>query len=220
MASIEQAAGGCGCPGGCATTITGVIRGCGPGAGKVLPGATVAAHDSTSGGAVLATTTTDSAGAYTLSIAVATPGNSIVVVITSPRMVATNYTVPYAAIPALNKWTCGATTTWADIQLLPDTAAGYHCNDICALPLKSTLHASASSGETFTLTWSGSRWDDGPGGGADSLATNGAGVFTLTSVACVAHVDPTQITSLACPPSFSVTYFDNLGCFESITITE
>jgi hypothetical protein len=144
MAAVSQSPGGCQC--GCASpTLDGHTLGCNS---SVLPGVAVEAHDSTAGGALLGTTTSDAAGNFTLSgLSGAVPGNSIVLIYSRSRFVSVNRTLTYtAATPAATEWGCAKTTTLNAETMAVDAGGGYVCCGNVALDGTAPL----------TLTYAGS----------------------------------------------------------------
>lgn len=159
MPSINQAAGGCGCPGppsGCALTIGGRLIGCNT---FRLQSITVEAHDSTAGGTLLGTATTNSSGDYTINVTGATAGNSIVFVpAVGARFTSPNRTLTWTATgtPGATQWSCGAFTAMGPITYA--AATGYHCSLDCAIPLPDTLHLTDSLYGSCVLTWTAGDW--------------------------------------------------------------
>lgn len=157
MASaVYQSPGACGCPAaGCAVTVTGHVTGC---SALNLPGATVEAHDTTAGGTLLGSTTTDSGGNYSLTVSGATaPHNLVIVIKDPPRFADATVTLTYATSGDPGTWKCGATSAGVDAAL--SAAAAYVCyGSLCALPIKRILQGSA--GHAFTLTYNpaSDRW--------------------------------------------------------------
>lgn len=139
----------CGC-GGCSCTITGTILGCHI---LNLGNVTVEAHDSTSGGTLLGSTTSASNGTYTLTATGATTGNPIVIVfILSPRFNQTTSTLTYTAgVPNSSHWSCTQTTSGVSVSMT--VATGYHCVYGCALPFNDTLYVSETLSGTNSVAW-------------------------------------------------------------------
>lgn len=141
--------GGCGCSPGCSATITGNVKGCNS---LNAQGITVEAHDSTSGGTLLGSTTTNSSGNYTLNITGATAGNSVVVVFAHTRFTTATTTLTHTSgSTSSTTWKCGGTSTGVNKTLSP--AAGYHCYAVCAFPIADTLNFTDTYFGAGTLTW-------------------------------------------------------------------
>lgn len=145
----------CGGGGGCTSpTINGNVKGC---SSRNAEGVTVEAHDSTSGGTLLGSTTTDSSGNYSLSgLTGATSGNNIVLVYAyGSRFNAATTTLTYTSgTPSSSQWSCGVTTSGVGKTL--SVASGYRCCGLtgCAIPIPNTLYVTTSYG-SWTCTWNG-----------------------------------------------------------------
>lgn len=137
-------------------TILGNVQGCN---GLTQAGITVEAHDSTAGGTLLGTTTTNAGGNYTLALTSATAGNDIVIV---PAPVgrfdpSNNITLTYTpGFPFGNKWGCGWFTFGINFTLT--AASGYTCIGGCFYPVKNTLTLTDSVYGGATIVNSGSGW--------------------------------------------------------------
>ncbi len=163
--------GGGGCGGAGNPTLVGTINGCGS---QPAQGITVTAHDSTSGGTVLGSATTNSLGYFSITgLSGEVIGNNIVVVASdaSGRLAsATVATLTYTTgTPSANQWSCGKTTTLSTLTLSAST--GYYCTGTakCAYPWEHILYITDSYlGVNGTLTYQatgtlfGSGWISGP----------------------------------------------------------
>lgn len=150
MPGINQSPGGCGC-GACTATISGNTKGCNT---LNVAGITVEARDSTSGGTLLGSATTDSSGNFSIAVTGATAGNAIVVVWTHSRFSTATTTLAHTAgTPGSTTWKCSGTSSGVNKSLTP--ATGYHClsGSGCAYPFADTLYASHNYLGSFTLTW-------------------------------------------------------------------
>lgn len=146
---------GCGCT--CASpTFTGTIIGCNS---LSIAGATIEAHDATSGGTLLGSTTSIAGGTYSLSgLSGQISGNSIVLVFVRTGFSKT-LTFPWTAgSPNSSQWSCGATTSVGTTTLT--VATGYHClggystpSTLCADPLPNVLHGTHSFFGAVVLNW-------------------------------------------------------------------
>ena len=202
------AVGGCDCScntSGCLTSINGHVTGC---HNANVPSVTVTLHDSTAGGTVLASTTTNSGGLYTFTNISATSGNNIVVVISlsGGRFLSVNVTLTWTSgSPGSSQWGCGKTT--AVNAFSPQTlspASGYVCdNGGCANPISKTLHLTDSVYGACVLSWTAATtWigtatvsfsGSGPpchtcaGGSVDvSYEWDGAATISAFTVSCMA----------------------------------
>jgi hypothetical protein len=169
MPATNQDPGGCQCTEGpaCAVAITGHVTGCG---GLSLAGCTVEAHDGTTGGTLLGTTTTDASGNYSLTGLDGTVGNAIVVVFKkSPRFTQATTTLAYHATDGTSTtWSCGKTSSGVNKALT--AASGYQCLSACADPVSETLYLTDSMYGATTIAWTGGGW-----GGGKTVAFGGSG---------------------------------------------
>jgi hypothetical protein len=150
---MTQSPGGCQCSAGCSATITGNVKGCNS---LNAPGVTVEAHDSTSGGTLLGTATTDSSGNYSISATGATAGNAIVVVWSHTRLTTATTTLTHTTgSTSSTTWKCGGTSSSVNKTLSP--ATDYHCIAGCALPIWKDLPYTDANG-AGTLNWDGAKW--------------------------------------------------------------
>jgi len=151
--AVNQGPGNCQC--GCTTTFTGLVRGCST---LALAGLTVEAHDSTAGGTLLGSTTTDAGGNFSLTVG-ATAGNAVVLVFTHPRFTTQTRTLAWhASTHDATHWTCGQASSVGTVDMVADSA-NYVCITGCAVPLPKTLHVTHSFFGAFTLTWAlASQW--------------------------------------------------------------
>lgn len=222
MAINRFAISGCNCstPTGDAV-ITGVVHGCALG---TIAGITVEAHDNTSGGTLLDSTTTDGSGNFTLNPVGAVSGNDIVVLIPATgRYAATAYALAWIASGAdAFDWAFGETSSGVDVQAT--AAATYVCfSSTCTVPTKKTLNISSTGGASAVLHYTGfGTWNDTfPAGGANVIL----GSNRLLSLAanwshggCASDVGLAP-TSTVCPPSLLLTY-SVCGGTDTVTVTE
>ena len=152
--------GACGCgPPPCAVTITGTIKGCNS---LVLPGVTVKAYQPNTSGTLLATTTTDGSGNFTIT-ADQTNGlvtaKSILLQFSKARLTTSTYTLSYSAggSHTSSTWSCGTTPSAITTQTLA-VASPYICITGCADPTVATLHLTDSVIGSATLTYSSGAW--------------------------------------------------------------
>jgi hypothetical protein len=146
-------------PGPCAPpTLQGQnVKGC----SQNLAGCTVEAHDGTATGTLLASTTTNASGNWSLLVTGAISGHDIVLVFKkTPRHVAQTRTLTWSASSfGGSQWRCGATSTnvGAGVNLAP--APGYRCV-ACADPAPETLHITSSFFGSTTLNYdvASARW--------------------------------------------------------------
>ncbi len=237
MAAMIQAVGGCQCSG-CSTTLSGQVSGCSL---PVPAGFTVEAHDSTSGGTLLDSTTTDSSGNYTLSISAATAGNDIVIVVpATTRFTVTTKTLNWTSgTVTTSTWKCGSTGSLYDVAMVPES--GYHCSAFCALPLKDSLPCTVSSNvPSFTgpttrnliysvfSTCGGAGWQVDFLSGFDTPPVNVLGFLLEVPGIVSAQVElfpPCSyfsVTVNACPPALNITgsVVDSSGYTTNYLITE
>jgi hypothetical protein len=170
--------GCCGCGGGaCASpTFTGSVTAC---FSLSAAGVTIEAHDATSGGTLLGSTTTDSSGNYTLTgLTGQIVGNAIVLVFKfGARFTTTTTSLAYTAgTPSTGQWSCGASTSTGS-RTMGSAASGYHCYPGCAIPLPDTLSYTDANG-TVTMTYSAGSWK------ACSTKTSMTTVVTSVPASC------------------------------------
>ncbi len=155
-----------GCGGAGSPTFSGTVKGCNTIGAR---GITVTAHDSTSTGTVLGSTTTGSSGTYSLTgLSGEVVGNAIVLVFSdsSGRFANSTVSLAYTAgTPGSTQWSCGKTTTVANITLTVNS--GYTCpfSATCAYPWQDTpvLLSDSYTGINATLTWNAGLgyWESG-----------------------------------------------------------
>ncbi len=161
----------CNCVAGCTTSINGWVTGCHNGN---VPNVTIELHDTTAGGALLSSTTTNSSGVYTFTGVSATSGDNIVIVIspTGGRFIPVNVTLTWTSgSPSSSQWGCGKTTSvnpFSAQTLSP--SAGYVCdNGGCINPinkilnLTDTVYGACVLNWTSVTTWIGSKTISFPG---------------------------------------------------------
>jgi hypothetical protein len=185
---------------GCSATISGTVRGC---LSLVLAGCTVEAHDSTSGGTLLASATTDASGNYTLGVVGGTTGNSIVIVFSKSRFVTATTTLTWTSGSTTSTtWKCGGTSSSVNKSLTADT--GYRCcllgGITCADPISETLYLTVGGG-TVTMTY-------------DASVSSWVGNTTASAPKLTA-VDPSCVCTIT-TTSTAVGFF--LGCTDGSLI--
>ncbi len=184
--AIGETGCNCTCVGG--PIINGTVHGCpilsNP---TALPGATVQIWQPTTSGTLLASGTTDSSGAFSLSGFSATSGQNLVILIISTGFTNYSITLTYTAgSPTGSQWSPGKTTntgTWT-----MSTASGYVCYYRCVQPLPVTLYLSDSqlggTGVTgITLTYS-------------TLSNTWKGTYTYAFPGCTGCPNPATTTMI------------------------
>src|SRR5208337_2549940 len=146
--------GACGCGPACSVTITGTVNGCNS---MALASVTVKAYQPNTSGTLLATTTTDGSGNFTIT-ADSTNGlvtaKNIVVQFSKTRFTTSTSTLGYSAggVHSSSSWSCGATPSPLGSKSLT-VASPYICIAGCADPTKATLYLTDSVIGSVTLTY-------------------------------------------------------------------